>query len=231
MAYGSGAYGALAYGALPPIFRSAPTYPLAMPRDDKIKSLRLGFRPVSGSNESPFTFQRQVFQWSGERWFGELALVPLQPVDAGAFHAFFMSLDGVKGTFLAGNPNRSVSMGQARLLPGTPVVNGTGQTGQSLNIRGLPASRSGYLVPGDHVQLGTGSTTRLHMVMQAVNSDANGKATVVVRPRIKTAPADGAPLVVADAHGIWSLASNDYSWLEDATLLAQGITLAIQEPR
>ncbi len=207
------------------------TYPLTLPRLDRIKSLRLGRRVAAGANKSPFTFQRQVFLWPGDEWFGELSLVPLALADAGPFHAFFMSLDGPVGTFLLGDPLRRTPLGTAAALPGTPVVNGAGQTGETLNVRGLPVSRPNYLLAGDYVQLGAGSSTRLHLVTQTVDSNGSGQAALNLRPRVKTAPGDGAAVTVTGTRGIWSLADADYSWLGDATQLAMGVTVAIVEPR
>jgi hypothetical protein len=207
------------------------SYPAIMPRTDRIKSLRLGRRVAVGANKSPFTYQRQVFQWPGDQWFGELSLVPLAPCDAGPFHAFFTSLDGPVGTFLLGDPLRQIPLGTAAGLPGTPVVNGAGQVGETLNIRGLPASRPNYLLAGDYVQLGTGITTRLYLNLQTVASDASGQASLTLRPRVKVAPADGATVTVRGTRGIWTLVDSDYSWLADATALAMGVTVAIVEPR
>lgn len=205
------------------------SYPLSIPRPNQVRSLTLRHTVVAGANESPFTKARQVYLWPGERWEAELTLVPLKEKDAGAWRALFMQLDGTVGTFLAGTPARPYSLGVAGWNPGTPLVDGAGQTGESLSIKGLPASRARYLVAGDFIQLGSGSTTRLHMVVADVDSDSSGKATLTLRPRIKTAPADNAAVVVANALGIWSLAAR-FEWPTDNAGLS-AITVSLVEPR
>ncbi len=208
------------------------TYPLTPPSTAQTASFRPRHVVVAGANTSPYNLARQVYLWPGERWEADWTLVPLRGADLGAWEGFLMSLDGIVGTFLLGDPNRATPFGAANGAPGTPVVDGAGQVGESLNIRGLPAGTANYLVAGDPVQLGSGATTRLHKVMQTVSSDGSGKATLTVRPRVKTAPADGAPLVVSGARGIWCLSASSVDLgLRDASALAAGIALSLQEPR
>lgn len=207
----------------------ATTYPLTLPTG-YLRSLTMRRSVVVGVNESPFTKARQVFLWPGERWEAELTFVPTRGVDARKLVAFFNSLDGPVGTFLANDPSGYYPLGVARYNPGTPLVDGASQTGESLNIKGLPTSRAGWLLAGSFVQLGSGSTTRLHQAVADAATDSSGKTTLTLRPRIKTAPAADAAVVLTGALGIWSLASNKHEWHVDESGL-HTMTAAIVEPR
>jgi hypothetical protein len=81
-----------------------------------------------------------------------------------------------------------------------------------LNIDGLPASATGYLKAGDYIQLGTGATSRLYKVLEDVNSNGSGQATLNLWPDLRSSPANDATVVVSNAKGLFRLAQNDASW-------------------
>jgi len=90
-----------------------------------------------------------------------------------------------------------------------PYVNGASQTGGSLVIDGASPDETGYLLAGDYIQLGTGSSSRLHKVLTNVDTDSSGNATLDIWPHIRVAPADNAAVTVSDAKGLFRLSSND----------------------
>jgi len=83
---------------------------------------------------------------------------------------------------------------------GTPVVNGSGQSGTSLNIRGLTANSVGAYKAGDIFTLGNSTSTyvyalnpvsldtlsdyRQFTVLNDVNADGSGNATLNIYPAI-----------------------------------------------
>lgn len=80
-------------------------------------------------------------------------------------------------------------------LVGTPVVDGAGQTGSSLNVRGLTASSTGVYKAGDNITLNvtyavnsvsgdTLSDLRQFTILNDVNSDGAGKAALNIYPPI-----------------------------------------------
>lgn len=93
-----------------------------------------------------------------------------------------------------------------------PFVNGASQTGASLVIDGASPDEVGYLLPGDYIQLGSGSTATLHKVLEQVDTDSSGNATLTLWPHIRTAPADNAAVTLGNTVGRWRLASNESSW-------------------
>jgi hypothetical protein len=86
---------------------------------------------------------------------------------------------------------------------GTPVVNGAGQSGQTLAVKGLTASSTQIARSGDWLQLGDGVSTpaRLHMVILDANSDGSGDASLRIFPRLRESPADGAAIATVRAKG------------------------------
>ena len=155
----------------------AETYPLTLPTHTGVSQVEITASNVVAISESPFTLSQQVVRHAGERWSAVVTIPPVKRVDAEYWNSFFLRLRGKFGTFLLGDPSSATPRGSASATPGTPLVNGGSQTGNELNIDGLPTSVTGYLLAGDYIQLGSGSTARLYKVLQDVNSNASGEAT------------------------------------------------------
>ena len=206
----------------------AESYPLALPTHTCIARVRLIARDVVGVSTSPFNFTQQVYRHQGQRWEADISLPPMQRADAEQWAAFLLRLRGAYGTFLLGDPNGSTPRGSASATPGTPLVNGASQTGDELDIDGLPVSATGYLKAGDYIQLGSGSTATLHKVLEDVNSDGSGEATLNLWPKVRTAPSDDAAVTVSNAKGNFRLASNETTWdIDQASIY--GITFGAVE--
>lgn len=204
------------------------SYPLAFPTNKGVASITLrGVNAVSISR-SPFTFKEQVISHQGQRWEAEITLPAMKRDLAETWNSFLLSLEGQRGTFLMGDPNGATARGSASTTPGTPVVNGSGQTGSSLAVDGLPASATGYLKAGDYIQLGGGSSATLHKVLKDVSSNASGQASIDIWPGVRVAPSDGATVVVANAQGVFRLASNQSDWSINTNAF-YGITFAAIE--
>jgi len=188
------------------------TYPLSTPTNKTIAGIRLTARNVVGVSTSPFSFKQQTYQFSGQRWEADITLPQMNRENAEEWVAFLMKLYGQKGTFLLGDPLGGTARGSASSAAGTPVVNGASQTGDTLAIDGLPASATGYLKAGDYIQLGSAATAQLYKVLNDANSNGSGEATLDVWPNLRSSPLDGAAVVVANAKGVFRLASNEANW-------------------
>lgn len=196
----------------------AEVYPLALPTHTGIASVTWTSENTISLTESPFTYSQQVVKHAGQRWAGTFVLPRMKRDDADYWNAFLLRLDGSYGTFLLGDPLAATPRGSAGVSSGTPRVNGGSQSGNELAIDGLPASASGYLKAGDYIQLGSGVTSRLHRVLQDVNTDALGQATLNIWPDLRSSPVDGASVVVTNAKGVFRLSTNtiDYNISEDS---------------
>lgn len=184
------------------------TYPLALP-EGPITSVRMVAMDAVAYTSSPFTFQGQAHDWGGQGWRMQVQTSPMKRETAENWVAFLVSLRGQFGTFLMGDPAGAAPRGSAG---GTPAVKGAGQTGQVLNIDGAAVSQTGWLLAGDYIQLGAGSSATLHKVLADADSDGAGEVTLDIWPGIRTAPSDNAPLALTDTVGRWRLASNEREW-------------------
>ena len=77
---------------------------------------------------------------------------------------------------------------------GTPLVNGSSQTGSSLITDGWPASKT-VLRAGDYFSV----NGELKQVTSDVLSDGSGNATIPFKPFLRGSPADNAPLTITRA--------------------------------
>ena len=182
------------------------TYPLSLPNTTSYRSARMTARSVVGVSKSPFTGAQQVQKHQGQWWEFEAALAPMSRAYAELWISFLISLNGMQGTFLLGDPLGSTVRG---VCTGTPLVKGASQTGNSLITDGWTATQTGILKAGDYFQLGTASSSKLYKVLADANSDGSGDATFDIWPSINTAVADNAALTVSSAKGVFRLASNE----------------------
>jgi len=118
--------------------------------------------------------------------------------NARIWRAWFLSLNGMEGTFWLTPSLDATARGVAT---GTPLVNGASQTGQSLVTDGWTISQTGILKAGDWFQLGN----YLYNVMQDADSDGTGNATFDIWPDLRSAPADNDALTVSSPKGLFRL--------------------------
>ncbi|MFZ9264955.1 MAG: hypothetical protein ACO222_07310 [Polynucleobacter sp.] len=185
------------------------SYPLALPTTTGIAKIRLSANSVVGISMSPFTAKQQVYKYTGQYWEAEITLPPMKRSEAEYWISFLLKLNGSYGTFLLGDPNGATARGVAT---GTPLVNGASQTGNELVTDGWTTSTTGILKAGDYIQLGTGSSAKLHKVLDDVDSDSSGNATITIWPDLRSAPSDNAAIVVSGAKGVFRLSTNQSDW-------------------
>lgn len=188
------------------------TYPLLLPDDNGISQITIGMMNVVGLSKSPFTFKSQVIKYSGEAWMANVSVPPLKRDMAEPWVTFLASLKGRFGTFLMGDPAGLEPRGSAGVTPGVPRVSGALQTRDAINVSGLPASVTGYLLPGDYVQFGSGATASLHKILEQVNSSAGGTATLNIWPAVTAPLANASLVVVENAKGLFRLSNNEQSF-------------------
>lgn len=201
------------------------SYPLSIPTNKGIARVRLTANNVVGMSQSPFTAKQQVYKYTGQFWEAEVSLPPMKRADAEYWISFLLKLNGSYGTFLLGDPNGGTARGVAT---GTPLVKGDGQTGNELITDGWTPSQTGILKAGDYIQLGSGATARLYKVLDDVNSDSGGNATLTLWPDLRTAPSDNAAITVSNPKGNFRLVSSDQSWSIDEAAF-YGLTFAARE--
>lgn len=135
---------------------------------------------------SPFTGAQNVQDWGGAWWQYEIEMAITEEDDGRALSVFFDALGGPVGKFLFTDPSIVNPTGL-----GAPLVDGAGQTGNSLVTDGWAAG----LRAGDFFSLGSDDQTRLYRVTADV-VPVSGAATVSFIPALRASPADDAPLNV-----------------------------------
>lgn len=151
---------------------------------------------------SVYTFAQHKQVHAGKSWAAEITLPPMEREDAEAWQSFLLSLDGPTGTFLLGDPLGKTPQG---IATGTPLVNGSSQSGSTLSTRGWTASTIGILKAGDYIQV----NQRLYKLKADVDSDSSGIAVLDIWPDIRqAAPTDGTAITTSNCTGLFQLASN-----------------------
>lgn len=158
-------------------------------------------------------------------WEAQLSLPPMKRAQAAAWVAALVSLGGVVGTFLLGDPDAQTARG---IATGTPLVKGASQTGLTLDTDGWTINQTGIMLAGDYIQFGSGTTQRMHMITVDADSDGSGDSSLEIWPRIRESPNNGATITVQACKAAFRLASNDYSWDTDKLKLF-GVSFSAME--
>lgn len=140
----------------------------------------------------------------GSRFSAEFSFPPMMPEVARVFVSRLLQAkaEGLRMPF----PLLGVSQG----LPGSPVVDGAGQSGTTLLVRGFTANylvREGYWLSiedadGQHY---------LHNAVAAVAADATGDASLTIWPPLRVPFADGDAVHLAKPM-IEGLVTSEASW-------------------
>lgn len=188
------------------------TYPVDMPSNVAMESIVMSMEFVNTITRSPFSMASQVYDWGGMAWKIDGSLPIMKREIAEEWIAFALSLRGVKGTFLAGDPSGGTPRGVGG---GTPLVKGAGQTGSTLIVDGCPVSTSGWLKKGDYFQLGSGASSRLYKLIEDADTDVSGECTLEFVPTLRGSPADNSALTITNAKGVFRMDSNTVPWTAD----------------
>jgi hypothetical protein len=102
---------------------------------------------------------------------------------------------------------------QVELFPGSPgavVVNGAGQAGGTLSVRGCNPNYPFRL--GQFFNIVQDGQYYLHQVAAATNATSGGTATLAVIPPLRIEPSDGAALVIGQPMIEGLLEGNGFQW-------------------
>lgn len=197
------------------------SYPITFPTAQGFTRVTIAPRSAVAMFASPFTGQQQVYQHPAQMLTATIEIPPMKREDAADVIAAVLSLQGTRGTFYLGDPAWTSPRGVGT---GTPLINGGSQTGQDLITDGWTISQSNIMRAGDWLQIGTGDTRQLCMVLVNANSDGGGNATFSLFPRIRTAFVNNTALVVTSPTGVWRL-TDDSSFIQDVGAMTRGVTL------
>lgn len=182
-----------------------PTYPLNLPSTPAPKLSGWRLKRVTAASTSPFTGRQQTYEHPYALWETEITLPAMKRAKAAEWQAFLMMCHGQSGTFWLGDPDAKTARGGAT----GGLVNGGGQTGYTINVRGLGANLGA--LPGDWLQIGE----RLYMVVLAHLGSPGGTATFTIEPALKVSPPDGAAVIMTNPRGLFRMQSSDLGWDAD----------------
>lgn len=178
------------------------SYPLSLPTNKSASRVSMFARTSVTVSSSPSSYVAQVQRFSGQQWLAEVTLPPMAREDAEEWEAFLLKLNGPEGTFLLGDPAAKTPRGTAG---GSPLINGGGQTGNTLITDGWTAGQT-VLKRGDYIQIGQ----RLYKVLDDVTSDGSGNATFDIWPRLREATTNNATIITTSCVGLFRLTDNNY---------------------
>lgn len=191
-----------------------------MPTSPAFTTSDWGIRRVVAVSESPFTGATQVQKYAKAQWYATLSLPPMKRSDASQWQSFFMQLEGRANTFLLGDPDaKTVLGGNAPTSISVTSSAAIGATSVSLTI-----GAGKKLNKGSYLQFGTGSSSRLHMIVD----DNTGNGAVTIQPPLKDAITTGTTVTFASAQGLFRMDTNELTWSANE-LSNYGITFSCSE--
>jgi len=156
------------------------------------------------ANRGEWTGKRRVTLLSAApRWFAKVTLPPIigeaQVLD---WRAFVVDCDGIANSF------RVIACEREQIAGAINVrVRGAGQGGHSLATSGWGAAGL-KLKRGQFITLGE----QLLMLNAPVVADANGQATLSIKPYIRVVPTDGAAIEVNRPYAVMAMSDPKNGW-------------------
>ena len=173
------------------------TYPLSTPTSIGIESIELRAVNAVATSQSPFTFKQQIVSHQGQMWQAAVSIPTVHRDLAAPWKAMLVALKGQTGTFLLGDPDYATPQGTVSACTLTGTVGSETAT----------VVMTGSLLAGDYIQLGSGSSAKLHQVLV----DQAGNGNLEIWPKLRS---DYTSVVVVynNAKGVFRLASNTSQW-------------------
>lgn len=149
------------------------------------------------------SLKRQTRTRGAQRWGMQFSWDSINRDMFAPLQAFSMAQQGQSGTFTVTVPGYTVPQGT---WSGSPVVNGAGNVGQTVVIRGLAASQPAAAKAGDVIKFS--GHTKVYMVTADAASDGSGSSTLTIIPALVAAVSDGEALTVSNVPFRVSLAGD-----------------------
>lgn len=116
-------------------------------------------------------------------------------------------------------------LGVSQGIPGAPVVDGAGQAGKTLAVRGLTAryiAKEGFWL----TIIAVDGSAYLHTVAETAVADATGKATISIEPALRAPFADGDSIELAKPYVEGFIDGESWGWsVPVERLIAVGFSL------
>jgi len=173
------------------------SYPLNTPTTIGIESIELRAVNAVAVSQSPFTYKQQVISHGGQKWEASVTIPSVHRDKAAEWKALLVGLRGQVGTFLLGDPDYATPQGTVS------SCTLTGDAGDET----VSVVMTGTLKAGDYIQLGSGSSAKLHQVLL----DQDGDGSLEIWPALRS-DYTGATAVFNNPKGVFRLSNNVTSW-------------------
>jgi len=173
------------------------SYPLATPTSIGIESIELRAVNAVATSQSPFTYKQQVISHGGQKWEASVNIPSVHRDKAAQWKAMLVGLKGPVGTFLLGDPDYATPQGTVS------SCTLTGNAGDET----VTVVMTGTLLAGDYIQLGSGSSAKLHQVLL----DQDGDGSLEIWPALRS-DYTGETVIFNAPKGVFRLATNISSW-------------------
>ena len=180
------------------------TYPLTTPTSIGIESIEIRAANAVAISQSPFTYQQQVISHQGQSWSASVTVAPSRRDLAAPWKAMLLALKGPVGTFLLGDPDYATPQGTVSSC----VLSGT--AGDST----VTVVMTGSLLAGDYIQLGAGSSAKLHQVLV----DQTGDGNLEIWPALRSTYTSST-VVLSNPKGVFRLSNSTTSYAINNTSL------------
>lgn len=173
------------------------SYPLATPTSIGIESIELRAVNAVATSQSPFTYKQQIISHGGQKWEASVNIPSVHRDKAAQWKALLVGLKGPVGTFLLGDPDYATPQG---------TVSSCTLTG-SAGDETVTVVMTGTLLAGDYIQLGSGSSAKLHQVLL----DQDGDGSLEIWPALRS-DYTSETVIFNAPKGVFRLATNISSW-------------------
>lgn len=192
---------------------AAPTYPLTVPSSPYYQKSTWALQRKTAISVSPFSGAQQVYEYDYALWSATLTLPPMKRSDAANWQAFILKLHGRKGTFLLGDPDARTPRGT---ISGAVTLGANASVGDfTISISTSQNNLVNAFRAGDYIQLGSGGTSKLYMIVDDVTTDGSGDADINIEPAIKTAATSGATVTYTNPKGLFRMENPQIDWDAD----------------
>lgn len=178
------------------------SYPFDISAIASPTELNFSYEAASRISESPYNFNQQVFQYTGGRWFVEAIFKVLTIDEVKPLQAALVGLQGNYGTFTIGPVLGSTTTAAGAV--GTALVNGAGQTGNTLSTDTWGYNNTKVLNAGDYLEIDSG----FYQVISDVTTNGTGEADIDVFPQLRE-PADGSSIIYDNPQMLCRLLNNN----------------------
>ncbi len=205
-------------------------FPLSLPVSPNFAEIEIQQNSTVAVTADPYSGTQEVQVYDGQWWDAKINLPTLNNEQSRVWDSFFGKLNGREGTFLLGDPARRVPFGTASITPGVPIVDGAHAARTNvLAFTGAPASKTGWLLSGSHIQVGGGSTARLFKVLDDVDTDGLGTGSILIWPRLREALTGGEAITLSDPKGVFRLSVNQSSMARRPGVFSEASVITARE--